>query len=141
MIGNRFRPAGRRSGLLAVLLLVALSAASASAAMVEVDVVSDARGTLPLYRAVHDYRGQQLCGRYLDHIRVLLESFDPAPPPPSGGDGGPTVDFCGIHEVIFGLCGDWEPPVRVDIWPPRKYVDPSRVDPRQLRELHLTVKA
>jgi len=32
-------------------LLVALSAASASAAMVDVDVVSDARGTLPLYRA------------------------------------------------------------------------------------------
>lgn len=82
--------------------------------------------SLPLFRAVHDYRGQQLCSRYLDHIRVLLESFDPAPAPPSGGDGGPVVDFCGIHEVIFGLCGDWEPPVRVDIWPPRKYIDPSR---------------
>ena len=51
MTGDRAWPAGRRAGFWAALALVALSAASASAAMVDVDVVSDARGPLPLYRA------------------------------------------------------------------------------------------
>ncbi len=44
--------AGRRgAGFLAALALLTLTAASAAAALVDVDVVSDARGTLPLYRA------------------------------------------------------------------------------------------
>ncbi len=51
MIGYRSRPAGRKTGFWAALTFAALSAASASAAIVDVDVVSDARGTLPLYRA------------------------------------------------------------------------------------------
>lgn len=51
MIAYRFCPAGWRTGFRAALLLVALSAASASAAMVDLDVVSDARGSLPLFRA------------------------------------------------------------------------------------------
>ena len=56
MNGYRYCPAGRRTWFWAALTLLALSAASASAAIVDVDVVSDARGTLPLYRA--DSRGR-----------------------------------------------------------------------------------
>jgi len=51
MIGYRFRPAAWITGFRAALMFVVLSAASASAALVDVDVVSDARGSLPLYRA------------------------------------------------------------------------------------------
>lgn len=87
--------------------------------------------SLPLYRGVHDYRGEQLCGRYLDHIRTLLQSFDPAPAPPQPGGGGgggtgPTIDFCTYTDIVLGRCHGWYPPIRVDLWPPRKYVDPTR---------------
>ena len=51
MIGNRIRRAGRRNTFMAALALVAISAAAASASVVDVEVVSDARGTLPLYGA------------------------------------------------------------------------------------------
>ncbi len=51
MTGDRACRSRRRTGFWAALTLVALSAASASAAMVDVDVVSDTRGALPLYRA------------------------------------------------------------------------------------------
>lgn len=51
MIGYRCRHAGWKSGFLAALMLVALSAVPASAAIVDVELVSDTRGTLPLYRA------------------------------------------------------------------------------------------
>lgn len=51
MSGNFACAGPRRAGFLAALALVALAAASASAALVDVDVVSDVRGPLPLYRA------------------------------------------------------------------------------------------
>ncbi len=51
MIGYRITPAWRRAGLRAAVLLMAFSGASASAAIVDVDAVSDARGALPSYRA------------------------------------------------------------------------------------------
>lgn len=51
MIGNRIRRAGRKTGFWAALTFVVLTAVSASAALVDVDVVSDKRGDLPLYRA------------------------------------------------------------------------------------------
>ncbi len=51
MAGHRVRPAAPARGLCAALMLVAFCAASASAAIVDVDAVSDARGVLPAYRA------------------------------------------------------------------------------------------
>jgi hypothetical protein len=58
MIGNRIHRAGRRSSLLAALAFVAICTTAASAAVVDVDVVSDARGTLPLYGAGSRGRGE-----------------------------------------------------------------------------------
>lgn len=51
MIGTGTRRAGRKTWVHAALAVVALSATSASAALVDVDVVSDTRGTLPVYGA------------------------------------------------------------------------------------------
>ncbi len=51
MNGNRIRCAGLAPVFRIALMLVALSAGSASAAIVDVDVVSDTRGALPLYGA------------------------------------------------------------------------------------------
>ncbi len=51
MVGYRSGAAGRGAGFCAALMFVAFSAASAAAAIVDVDAVSDARGVLPAYGA------------------------------------------------------------------------------------------
>jgi hypothetical protein len=84
--------------------------------------------SLALYRAIRGHRGQDLCRAYLDHIRVLLESFEvPVIPPSTGGTNPPPVEVCPPGKVIVGLCPGWpkkppkELPYKVELIDPTKF--------------------
>jgi hypothetical protein len=65
---------------------------------------------LPLYRGIRGYRCQDLCARYLDHIRVLIQDFTPPAIPPEGTTGtepGSDLHICDLSEIRYGRCGDW----------------------------------
>ncbi len=82
-----------------------------------------------LYLAVNG-GGTNLCQRFLDHIRVILQEVAIPVPPPTGGTSpptGPEIDICKVREWKRGRCGPWwgkDPrerlPYDVDV------IDPSR---------------
>jgi hypothetical protein len=87
--------------------------------------------SLALYRAVRGFHGQDLCRVYLDHVRVLLESFEvPVIPPSNGGKvkDPPIVDICKYLDVRLGVCPKWpkkrppELPYTVDLIDPTKWI-------------------
>jgi hypothetical protein len=69
--------------------------------------------SLALYRAIRGYTCQDLCDRYLDHIRVLVEDFTPPAVPTSPPAGGTTttpdidVHICTLEEIRRGDCYAW----------------------------------
>ena len=86
------------------------------------------RLSLALTRAMHGYRGQDLCERHIDHIRALIQDFTPPPVPTTPADvKEPEVDFhiCKGKSVALGHCKDWKGSYRR---PEDRYawIDPSR---------------
>ena len=60
-----------------------------------------------LFRAINGYRGEDLCRQYLDHIRVLLQNFEPPPMPPPGDKppkNPPKPDKCKLSAYYRGHC-------------------------------------
>jgi hypothetical protein len=86
---------------------------------------------LPLFRGVHATGCEDVCGRYLDRIRELIQDFTPPAVPPAGGGGRPPngTRICTIADIKAGRCPDWWGHRRPD-WPPIKWIDPSRGRPK-----------
>ncbi|MGZ4354325.1 MAG: hypothetical protein ACXVZ4_12335 [Gaiellaceae bacterium] len=87
---------------------------------------------LPLYRGVHGFRCEDICDRYLDRIRELVQDFTPPVIPDPGGKGSDpgTVDICTISDIKLGRCRDWwgQPHEQ---YPPKQWIDPTKErDPR-----------
>jgi hypothetical protein len=95
--------------------------------------------SLVLYRAMHGYTCQDLCDRYLDHIRAVVEDFTPPPVPTSPPAGGgttttPDVHICTIPEIRDGSCYGWhgrreDLPYEVDIDPTKGRGLPPGIPP------------
>jgi hypothetical protein len=87
------------------------------------------RLSLALYRAMQGYRCEDVCGRYLDHVRLIVEDFTPpvVPDDPDDVEDPPDGGFhiCTALEIKQGLCDDWwggrDPHL------PKDFLDPNKV--------------
>lgn len=75
----------------------------------------DFRLSAALFSALNVRAGY--CDRYLDHIRVLLQTFEVPTVPPSNPPDPPEVEVCSISDYFLGRCAWWlkeavEVPVR-----------------------------